>query len=75
MIFVIGIIIVNIWTLWSAIIIFILGVSVQLGSHIHNKTLTSKIFIDEILGHSAGLTVLIIVVSIVITLYLVVLAV
>lgn len=63
--FVVGVILVNAFTFWSAIIVFFLAVILQSYSHMKEKTFTVQLFVSEILKGSAIVTFAVIAFSLV----------
>ena len=66
--FVIGVIVINMFTLWASLAIFVIGIIIQSYYHIRDRTLTLRIFFREIVFISAVLTVVTIITALIVQL-------
>lgn len=64
--FVAGVVLINVFTLWAIFTLFAAGVVIQVYEHIQKKTLTASIIVNEIIINSAKLTAGIVIVALII---------
>lgn len=64
--FILGIILVNVFTLWSEILLFCISICLLTFSHYQENTLTLKIFMSEIIINSVIMVVAVVVFSLIV---------
>ena len=64
--FVVGVILINLFTFWAAIAVFLMGMALQAYDKVQNKVVITRLVINEIMANSVKLTLVVVIAAIVI---------